>query len=119
VSSSCRQAEILRVLFYDSFWWPDFWCPHREGQEAIQPDLLYDYRTNLAEYPKWQRWLKTTQPKILLVWGRNDVFFPASAAEAIKRDVPGAELQVYDTSRLALEEHHADIAEAITAFLNQ
>lgn len=90
---------------------------NREGQESVQLDLLYDYRTNLADYPKWQQWLKTRQPKLLLVWGKNDVFFPLSAAEAIKRDVPGAELHVYDTSHLALEEHHADIAEDIKAFL--
>jgi pimeloyl-ACP methyl ester carboxylesterase len=89
----------------------------RPGQQEIQLDLLYDYRTNLAEYPRWQQWLKTTQPRLLLVWGKNDVFFPLSAAEAIQRDVPGAELHVYDTSHLALEEHHADIAENIKHFL--
>ena len=91
----------------------------RPGQEAIQLDLLYNYRTNLAEYPKWQQWLKTNQPRLLLVWGRNDVFFPVNAAEAIKRDVPAAELHVYDTSHLALEEHHHDIAQNIRSFLKK
>jgi pimeloyl-ACP methyl ester carboxylesterase len=90
----------------------------RPGQEAIQLDLLYDYRNNLAEYPKWQEWLRRTQPRMLLVWGKNDVFFPVAAAEAIKREVPGAELYVYDTSHLALEEHHAEIAERIKNFLH-
>ena len=89
----------------------------RPSQQDIQLDLLYDYRNNLAEYPKWQEWLKKTQPKMLLVWGRNDIFFPISAAEAIKRDVPGAELYSYDTSHLALEEHHSEIAENIKSFL--
>ena len=91
----------------------------RPGQQEIQLNLLYDYRTNIAEYPNWQRFLKQTQPKLLLVWGKNDVFFPLSAAEAIKKDVPTAELHVYDTSHLALEEHHADIAERIEAFLTK
>ncbi|MFA6088181.1 alpha/beta fold hydrolase [Mucilaginibacter sp.] len=89
----------------------------RPGQQEIQLDLLYDYRTNIAEYPNWQRFLKEMQPGMLLVWGKNDVFFPLSAAEAIKRDVPAAELHVYDTSHLALEEHHADIAQRIEKFL--
>ncbi|HEY4110819.1 alpha/beta hydrolase [Puia sp.] len=89
----------------------------RPGQQEIQLDLLYDYRNNLAEYPKWQQWLKTTQPRMLLVWGKNDVFFPVSAAEAIQRDVPGAELHVYDTSHLALEEFHVAIADNIQSFL--
>jgi len=91
----------------------------RTGQEEIQLDLLYDYRSNIAEYPNWQKFLRERQPRMLLVWGKNDVFFPLPAAEAIKRDVPSAELQVYDTSHLALEEHHADIAEKIKAFLNR
>jgi len=91
---------------------------NRPGQEEIQLDLLYNYASNIAEYPNWQKWLKETQPRLLLVWGKNDVFFPVTAAEAIKRDVPSAELHVYDTSHLALEEHHADIAENIKSFLS-
>ncbi len=90
---------------------------NRPGQEEIQLDLLYNYAANIAEYPNWQKWLKETQPRLLLVWGKNDVFFPVSAAEAIKRDVPSAELYVYDTSHLALEEHHEDIAANIRSFL--
>jgi pimeloyl-ACP methyl ester carboxylesterase len=90
----------------------------RPGQQEIQLDLLYDYRTNIAEYPNWQKFLKKQQPRMLLVWGKNDVFFPLVAAEAIKKDVPSAELQVYDTSHLALEEHHTDIAERIKSFLS-
>lgn len=92
---------------------------NRPGQEKLQLDLLYDYRTNISEYPKWQKWLKDYQPHLLLVWGKNDVFFPLAAAEAIKKDVPHATLQVYDTSHLALEEYHEDIAVQITSFLNQ
>ena len=90
---------------------------NRPGQEEIQLDLLYNYASNIAEYSNWQKWLKETQPRLLLVWGKNDVFFPVSAAEAIKRDVPSAAIHVYDTSHLALEEHHADIAENIKSFL--
>jgi pimeloyl-ACP methyl ester carboxylesterase len=90
---------------------------NRPGQEEIQLELLYNYAANIAEYPNWQRWLKETQPRLLLVWGKNDVFFPVAAAEAIKRDVPSAALYVYDTSHLALEEHHTDIAGNIKSFL--
>jgi len=46
----------------------------RPGQEEIQLDLLYNYASNIAEYPNWQKWLKETQPRLLLVWGKNDVF---------------------------------------------
>jgi pimeloyl-ACP methyl ester carboxylesterase len=92
---------------------------NRPGQEQIQLDLLYNYASNIAEYPNWQKWLRETQPKILLVWGKNDVFFPLAAAEAIKREVPSAELVAYDTSHLALEEYHEKIAENIREFLGK
>jgi pimeloyl-ACP methyl ester carboxylesterase len=42
---------------------------NRPGQEDIQLDLLYNYASNIAEYPNWQKWLKETQPHLLLVWG--------------------------------------------------
>jgi hypothetical protein len=40
----------------------------RPGETAIQSDLFYDYRTNVASYPQWQAWLRKTQPKTLVVW---------------------------------------------------
>jgi pimeloyl-ACP methyl ester carboxylesterase len=90
----------------------------RPGQESIQLDLLQNYASNIAEYPKWQAFLKMYQPRILLVWGENDVFFPLSAAQAIKKDVPSAILHSYKTSHLALEEYGIEIGEEITHFLN-
>lgn len=86
----------------------------RPGQEEIQLDLLQNYGTNIAEYPQWQNFLKTNQPRMLLVWGKNDVFFPLA-----KRDVPGAELYSYNTSHLALEEYHSEIAGRISNFLGR
>jgi pimeloyl-ACP methyl ester carboxylesterase len=92
---------------------------NRPGQEEIQLDLLYNYASNIAEYPNWQKWLKETQPRMLLVWGENDPFFPLAAAEAIKADVPTATLYSYNTSHLALEEHHNDITDNIREFLGK
>ena len=31
------------------------------GQADIQSDLFYDYRTNVASYPKWQAWMRETK----------------------------------------------------------
>ena len=90
----------------------------RPGQQEIQLNLLQNYGSNIAEYPRWQAFLKSQQPPMLLVWGENDVFFPLSAAEAIKREVPGAELHSYNTSHLALEEYGEEIAEKVRKFLN-
>ncbi len=42
---------------------PDTWIDEfaylsRPGQREIQTTLLYDYRTNIASYPRWQDWLQ-------------------------------------------------------------
>ncbi|WPU94788.1 alpha/beta hydrolase [Mucilaginibacter sabulilitoris] len=96
-----------------------FYLLNRPGQAEIQLDLLYNYGSNLEEYPVWQQFLVQRQPNILLVWGKNDPFFPLPAAEAIQRAVPSAELYVYDTSHLALEEHFDDIAGRIKEYFNK
>ena len=53
---------------------PDTWTDEiahlaRPGQRAVQSELLYDYRTNVAAYPAWQAWLRQHQPPTLVVWG--------------------------------------------------
>lgn len=54
---------------------PDAWIDEfsflsRPGQADIQAALFLDYRTNVASYPRWQRWLRETQPPTLVVWGK-------------------------------------------------
>lgn len=49
---------------------PDLWHDEHaflnaEGQAQIQSDLFFDYRTNVRSYPKWQNWLKKTQPRLM------------------------------------------------------
>ncbi|KRE97679.1 hypothetical protein ASG87_15380 [Frateuria sp. Soil773] len=99
---------------------PDAWTLDaarmaRPGQDAIQLDLLYDYRSNPASYPEWQAWLKQRQPKTLILWGKGDPLFTVEGARALKRDVPGARLVVYDAGHFLLQEHAADAAREIVA----
>jgi hypothetical protein len=44
------------------------WCAFltRPGQQDIQTDLFYDYRTDVASYPAWQDWLRQHQPPLLV-----------------------------------------------------
>jgi pimeloyl-ACP methyl ester carboxylesterase len=91
--------------------------PLMAGETEVQRELFSDYVGNTSQYPRWQRWLRETQPKMLLVWGKNDVFFPTVAAEAFKGDVPGTKLYIYDAGYLALEEYHREIAGNIRFFL--
>lgn len=90
----------------------------RPGQHEVQLDLFYDYRNNVAKYPEWQAYLRAEQPPVLVVWGKNDAFFPAPGAEAFKRDVKDLDFNLLDTGHFALEEDAELIAGKIRTFLH-
>jgi pimeloyl-ACP methyl ester carboxylesterase len=91
----------------------------RPGNDEIQLDLFLDYASNVALYPKFQEYFRSTQPPLLAVWGKNDPFFLPPGAEAFKRDIPSAEVHFYETGHFALETHHGEIAGAIRDFLDR
>ena len=43
-------------------WTDEFAFLSRPGEDDIQIDLFYDYRTNVANYPAWGAWLRLHQP---------------------------------------------------------
>ena len=88
----------------------------RPGNQEIQLDLFYDYRTNVDEYPRWQEWLREAQPPTLIAWGKNDTIFPAEGAHPYLRDLPDAELHLLNTGHFALEEDGDRIAALIRDF---
>ena len=89
----------------------------RPVNRAAQLELMYDYRSNLPLYPRWQEYFRTSQPRTLIVWGKGDPFFRVEGATAYLRDLPQAELHLLDTGHFALEEDGPAIAEHIRAFL--
>ena len=99
---------------------PDTWTVDqalldRPGTDAYQINLLENYKTNVASYEAWQKVFRTNQPKTLIVWGKNDPFFPPTGAEAFKRDLPDAKLVWLNGGHYALEEHVPLVAAEITA----
>jgi pimeloyl-ACP methyl ester carboxylesterase len=90
----------------------------RPGNDAIQLDLLHDYQSNVALYDGWHEYFRTSQPRTLILWGKNDPFFTVEGAKAYQRDLPKAELHLLDTGHFALEEEGDFIAERIKAFLS-
>jgi pimeloyl-ACP methyl ester carboxylesterase len=101
---------------------PDTWISEytdlsRPGQREIQEDLLDDYRTNVASYPKWQAWLRDHQPPTLVVWGEHDPSFIAPGAEAFKQDLPNAKIHLLDAGHFALDEKTDEIANLILQFM--
>lgn len=89
----------------------------RPGNIEIQLDLVKDYRTNVALYPKFHEYFRKYQPKLLLVWGNKDPYFLPEGAEAYKKDLPDARLKFYDTGHFALETHAREIGTEILEFM--
>jgi pimeloyl-ACP methyl ester carboxylesterase len=90
----------------------------RPESAEIQLDLIGDYKSNVALYPKFQEFFRAHRPPTLAVWGRNDPFFLPAGAEAFRRDNPSAKVVLYDTGHFALETHAAEIGAEILAFLS-
>ena len=76
----------------------------RPGRDAAQIALALDYHTNVERYP---------------AWGRNDPFFPEPGAHAYRRDVPDAEVHVFETGHFALEDQLPAMAPIIADFLDR
>jgi pimeloyl-ACP methyl ester carboxylesterase len=91
----------------------------RAGNDEIQLDLFLDYASNVALYPKFQEYFRTRRPPLLAVWGMNDPFFLPKGADAYRRDIPGAEVRLFDTGHFALETHVSEIGATILTFLGQ
>jgi pimeloyl-ACP methyl ester carboxylesterase len=91
----------------------------RPGNDEIQLDLFYDYRTNVPLYPAFQEFFRKYQPPTLIVWGKNDFIFPAEGAPPYSRDLKNIETHMLDTGHFALETHCVEIAERIQGFLEK
>lgn len=89
------------------------------GRDEIQNDYILDYRSNVALYPAFQKYLRDYQPPLLAVWGKNDPSFIPAGAEAFKRDVPNAEVHFVDSGHFALESHLNEIAALMIPFLKK
>lgn len=98
-------------------WHVDLQHLSRPENNDIQLAMFYDYRTNVPLYPAWQAYFREHQPPTLVVWGKNDVIFPAEGAEPYKRDLNNIEFHLLDTGHFALEEDGDVIADRMRQFL--
>jgi pimeloyl-ACP methyl ester carboxylesterase len=101
---------------------PDLWNDEfaflsQPAQADIQTELFYDYRSNVAAYPMWQEWMRKTQPRMLVVWGKYDPSFDISEPEAYRQDIPGAEVHILEAGHFALDTEPDRIAGLVHAFL--
>jgi pimeloyl-ACP methyl ester carboxylesterase len=100
-------------------WNMDFHFMERPHARRVQLDLFYDYRTNVDLYPRWQKFLRDQQPKTLIFWGQDDVFFTREGGEAYLRDLPNAEMHRLDSGHFAVEDCLDQIAANIRGFYDE
>lgn len=53
---------------------------------------------------------------LLAVWGKNDLIFIPTGAEAFKQDLPQAEVKFVDAGHFAVESKAEDVASSILEF---
>jgi pimeloyl-ACP methyl ester carboxylesterase len=101
---------------------PDLWTDElaflsAPGQADIQTELFYDYRTNVESYPRWQNWMRETQPRLLVLWGKYDPSFDISEADAYRRDIREAKVHVIEAGHFAMDTAADEIAALMRRFL--
>lgn len=124
LSLSVTRARHLgtdpEVGSYDpDLWMDEFAYLNREGQGEIQTELIYDYRTNLASYARWQQWLRSHQPPTLVVWGKHDTAFTVPGAYAFKRDLPSARIAVLDAGHFAMDTRLEEVAGLVDKYMQE
>ena len=100
-------------------WIIDTYKITRPGQTEIQLGLFYDYQNNVKLYPQWQKYLRDHQPPALIVWGKNDAFFPEPGAAAYKRDLKNIDYNILNTGHFPLEEEGPFIIKKMREFMNK
>jgi pimeloyl-ACP methyl ester carboxylesterase len=124
VTLEATKAQYLEGVGDPTLVSPDVWVHDqalldRPGGAEIQLALLADYHHNIALYPKFHEYFRTSQVPLLAVWGGNDPIFIADGARAYARDLPDAEIHLLATGHFALETHLDAIAGYIHGFLGR
>jgi pimeloyl-ACP methyl ester carboxylesterase len=97
-------------------WNMDFRFMERPNARRVQLDLFYDYRTNVVLYPQWQKFLRDRQPRTIIFWGQDDIFFTREGGEAYLKDLPDAKMHRLDSGHFAVEDCLDYIAENVRRF---
>jgi pimeloyl-ACP methyl ester carboxylesterase len=103
---------------------PDLWRLHwslmTERRRQIIIDIIAGLKENLDWFPRYQAYLREHRPPTLIVWGPKDGFMPEGSARAYLRDLPDAELHLFeDGGHWLLETHLAPVADLMRDFLGR
>jgi len=119
IKSIYLHGSVRPELISPDNWESDHGFMHRPNAVRINLDLFYDYRTNVELYPSWQKFLHDRQPKTLIFWDQDDVFFTPEGGDAFLRDLPRAEMHRLPAGHFAVEDHLDYIATHIGRFFEE
>ena len=102
---------------------PDLWHLHwslmTERRKDAAAELLSDLKRNRAWFPTHRRYLQGYQPPTLILWGPQDHYMPEESARAYLRDLPDAELHLFDGGHWLLETNLNEVVPLARAFLER
>ena len=81
--------------------------------------LFRNYGANFLLYNEWQSYFRKYQPATLVISGKNDKLFVSQGAEAYKKDLKNAEINLLNGGHFVLEEKHMEAALLIRSFLKK
>jgi pimeloyl-ACP methyl ester carboxylesterase len=91
---------------------PDLWTLHwaltTPRRKAIHLEVIAGLLENRDWFARYQAYLRENRPPTLILWGPNDGYMPEGAAKAYLRDLPDAELHLFDDGGHWLLETHLD-----------
>jgi pimeloyl-ACP methyl ester carboxylesterase len=99
--------------------WTLHWALTTPRRRAIALDVIAQLRENLSWFPRYQAYLRERRPPALIVWGARDGYMPAGAARAYLRDLPHAEVHLFDAGHWLLETHLDYVVPLMRDFLSR
>jgi pimeloyl-ACP methyl ester carboxylesterase len=102
---------------------PDLWTLHwhlmnTPQRRRLSLALMEGLKANLQWFPRYQRYLREHKPPTLILWGPQDGYMPEPAARAYLRDLPDAEMHLFeDGGHWLLETHLAEVVPMLREFL--
>lgn len=104
---------------------PDLWKLHwplmdTPVRREMAVRLMEGLKANLDWFPRYQAYLRQHRPPALILWGPQDGYMPEPAGRAYLRDLPDAELHMFeDAGHWLLESHLPRAVPLIRSFLER
>jgi pimeloyl-ACP methyl ester carboxylesterase len=117
VKATYLSGSTIPALISPDNWNADYLHTlQRPHGRRLQLDLFYDYKNNVTLYPKWQEFFRQHQPKTIIFWGQDDIFFTRAGGEAFLTDLPKAEMHRLSAGHFAVEDCLDYISEQMHRF---